>query len=573
MKAWESSAAIELRMIPLSRTASAALFVAVFFFMSLRIASHKSTSIRTQQQIALLNRASGTLESLNTSGIIGSNEPPPLPREICVGWCPPKISALDRVVRSIDCSTHTIQEHVRAAMQMENCPSAVQSDQNAREVESKLFKLAENDAFVFFRGAAGFFDIDLMCMDPDFQGKKRSMPRVVSNGDAHPANFGTQVMVNGKLMWGVNDFDQSFATPFSWDLKRGATGTEVACRARGWNDVVCKASASAFIGAYLDIAAKPNVSTIVVSNQDRFLEGSRATESDDILVQLFKRARKSETDEEILRWLRDDLNVDTEKDRFFQTSVTTPLPDEVVPEFQAAIEAYLFHGVPAVVMYPWGEFWKVLAVAKRSGSGTGSIGLNRFYVLLRGKKSTYGGRIVLEMKQEVHSLLEMFFRYKYTESEQGKRAVDAVRGAYPYTNPFYGWTTLRGRPYIVREKSKHEKSVKFEELSAEEYLDYSVLCGRALAMYHFKMQCPDHDCALDANANVDRETWSSVSDYINGYGRQDFQTMITNFAFKETERQIQAWDWLRTIVRQTKARNESPLWLLNLQLPGVDTYC
>jgi len=495
---------------------------------------------------------------------------PPLPQKICAGWCPPRISALDRVVRNIDCTSHNIQEHLRAALQMENCASAIQSEQNAREVETKLLKLAENDAFTFFRGAAGFFNVDLMCMDPNFVGKKREMPRVVSNGDAHPENFGTQVMVNGKLMWGVNDFDQSFPTPFSWDLKRGATGMQVACRARGWNDVVCKASVNAFVGAYMDIAARHNISNIYVSNQDRYVEGSRASDAAPLLVNVFKRARKAETDEEVLRWLRDDLNVDTERDRFFETAVTTPLPDEVVPEFQAAIEAYLFHGVPAVVMYPFGEFWKVLAVAKRKGSGTGSIGLNRFYVLLRGKKSTYGGRIVVEMKQEVHSLLESFFRFKITLSEQGKRAVDAERGAYPYTNPFYGWTIYKDHAYVIREKSKHEKSIRLSDLTAEEYLDFSVLCGRALAMYHFKMRCDDHYCNLDDVAAVDRETWSSVAEYIQDYGPEAFRSMVTSFAFRETERQIEAWDWLRTTVRQTKARGESPLWLLNFQLPGND---
>lgn len=302
-------------------------------------------------------------------------------------------------------------------------------------------------------------------------------------------------------------------------------------------------------------------------------KGSRASNSDPILEALFKRARRSETDAEILKWLHDELNVDTDKDRFFQTDVTTPLPDDQIPEFQAAIEAYLFHGVPALMMYPWGEFWKVLAAAKRSGSGTGSIGLNRYYVLLRGKKSTYGGRIVLEMKQEIHSILEMFFRYQFTESEQGKRAVDAERGAYPYTNPFYGWTNFRNHAYIIREKSKHEKSVHLDELTAEMYLDYSALCGRALAMYHFKMQCADHNCLLDDDAAVDYETWQSVSDYIAEYGTENFQNMIINFAYRETERQIQGWDWFRTVIRQTMQRGESPLWLLNFQLPGVDSYC
>ena len=243
---------------------------AVAFLLLLFLIWHRSAPSEEKRTstIAYENRI-----HLASSFNVENDELPPLPAKICEGWCPPKLSALDRIVRNIDCNARSIQDHVRASMQLENCPSAVQSDENARMVEQKLYKLEENDAFVFFRGAAGYFDIDLMCMDPNFQGKKRTMPRVFSNGDAHPENFGTQVMVNGGLVWGVNDFDQSFATPFSWDLKRGATGTQVACRAQGWNDIVCRASVNAFVEAYIKLASAKNVSSIRISNQDRFVEG------------------------------------------------------------------------------------------------------------------------------------------------------------------------------------------------------------------------------------------------------------------------------------------------------------
>ena len=133
----------------------------------------------------------------------------------------------------------------------------------------------------------------------------------------------------------------------------------------------------------------------------------------------------------MLKWLQEGFSIDITKDKFIKSPNITPMPDNMVPEFQAAVDAYLYNGVAALMLYPPGDFWTVLAAASVVGSGTGSIGLNRYYVLLRGKKSTYGGRIILEMKQEIHSTMEIMFKYKYSESAQGKRAVDAERGAYP----------------------------------------------------------------------------------------------------------------------------------------------
>jgi uncharacterized protein (DUF2252 family) len=486
---------------------------------------------------------------------------------VCVGWCPPRIDLSERLIKEFgDCSVKSTIDRLRSALQLENCAAATQSKENADQVALKVEKLADSNVFVFFRGAAALFNVDMMCSDPLFLDKKKTMPRVISNGDAHPENFGSQVMVNGGLVWGVNDFDQSFRTPFSWDLKRGSTGTYVACIAYGWNEAVCKASIDAFVSSYLAVAtANATVMAARMTNEDRFLEGSRLTLQSPLINDVFRRARLAESDEEVLRWLRQGFSVDTDRDRFIPSAYILPLPDDVVPQFQRAVDRYLYNGVPAMVMYPYGDFWKVLAVARRIWAGTGSIGLDRFYLLLRGRKSTYGGRIILEMKQEVHSLLEVFFRYHYSAVESGKRAVDAERSAYPYANPFYGWTTMNGKAYIIREKSKHEKSVKLETLSPEQFLDYAVYTGKALAFYHFRVQCDDHICGLDDNVALDEEGWLAVRQYIEKVagGRDQFHMFIADFALKESLRQIEAWEALRKLVNQARLKKEPIINLLN----------
>jgi uncharacterized protein (DUF2252 family) len=491
-----------------------------------------------------------------------------LPCPVCLGYCLPRLNTRETSMRQFDCNERPPINRLRVGLQLDNCPPAVQSADNAQQVAVKLEKLADNDVFVFFRGTAALFLVDLMCSDPLFAQKKKSMPRVTSNGDAHPANFGTQVLVNGGLVWGVNDFDQSFDTPFAWDVKRGATGVSLACTSQGWNQMVCHAAVDAFISAYIRLA---NATNEPLTGQDRYLEGSRASMAAPVINDLFLRARKAESDPEVLKWLQEGFSVDTVKDRFVQSAFITPVPDSEVPDFQAALDAYLYNGVAALMIYPAGEFWHVLAAASVVGAGTGSIGLNRFYLLLRGKKSTYGGRIILEMKQEVHSIMESMFRYKNSESVQGKRAVDAERGAYPYANPFYGWTNFRGHAYIVREKSKHEESVQLDKLTAQRYMDYSHHSGRALAMYHFKIRCPDHFCRLDDPVAADYEVWNEVAEYIREFGPAAFLGLTTSWANGEAERQIAQWTMLRSFVYAMRSKGLSPLELLDSKTPPLQS--
>ena len=75
------------------------------------------------------------------------------------------------------------------------------------------------DAFMFFRATcfrfAGKFG--------DWFGELADAPRVPSVGDAHIENFGTWRDAEGRLVWGINDFDEAAILPWTCDLVRLAT--------------------------------------------------------------------------------------------------------------------------------------------------------------------------------------------------------------------------------------------------------------------------------------------------------------------------------------------------------------
>lgn len=57
-------------------------------------------------------------------------------------------------------------------------------------------------------------------------------PRVLAVGDLHVENFGTWRDIDGRLIWGVNDFDEAFPLPYTNDLVRLAVSAHLAAEAR-----------------------------------------------------------------------------------------------------------------------------------------------------------------------------------------------------------------------------------------------------------------------------------------------------------------------------------------------------
>src|SRR6476469_9327039 len=89
--------------------------------------------------------------------------------------------------------------------------------------------------FAFYRGAAAVMAADL-ATTPD------SGLRVQACGDAHLSNFGAFAAPDRRLLFDLNDFDESLPGPWEWDLKRLAASFAIAGREnayrRGQRDAV-----------------------------------------------------------------------------------------------------------------------------------------------------------------------------------------------------------------------------------------------------------------------------------------------------------------------------------------------
>ncbi len=100
---------------------------------------------------------------------------------------------------------------------------ATQCDVVAEDIKAK-HKLMKDSPFMFLR--ATYFrwakKIVKLCPEP------ADAPRVLSIGDLHLENFGTWRDADGRLVWGVNDFDEAAVMPYAFDLVRLATSIRLA---------------------------------------------------------------------------------------------------------------------------------------------------------------------------------------------------------------------------------------------------------------------------------------------------------------------------------------------------------
>jgi len=110
--------------------------------------------------------------------------------------------------------------------------------------------------FAFFRGAAAI-------MAADLSGTPCTGLGVQACGDAHLANFGAFATPERRIVFDINDFDETFPAPWEWDLKRLAASFVIASLNNGHKPAESRAAAAAVVGFYADklreLAAMPTL--------------------------------------------------------------------------------------------------------------------------------------------------------------------------------------------------------------------------------------------------------------------------------------------------------------------------
>ena len=343
--------------------------------------------------------------------------------------------------------------------------------------------------FTFFRGAAYLMAADL-ALAP------RTDLQVQLCGDAHLSNFGVFAAPDRRLVFSLNDFDETHPGPFEWDVKRLVASFEVAARDRGFdakrrrsvNRTVTRAYREAMHGfaemRTMDLwYARVDVDDVVArwaghltGKARKRLEGNLAkARSKDSLRALTKLTHI----------------VDGEPRIVSDPPLIVPIEDTVPPAEYANLDANLHNIIRSYRRTLSGDRRSLLerfqyAHAARKVVGVGSVGTRAWIVLMLGRDGE--DPLLLQAKEAEASVLEPFLGTS-AFANHGQRVVEGQRLTQAASDIMLGWIRVDGvdgrkRDFYLRQLWDAKGSAIVEAMNPKVMTIYAQLCGWTLARAH-----------------------------------------------------------------------------------------
>ncbi len=344
--------------------------------------------------------------------------------------------------------------------------------------------------FSFYRGAAAV-------MAADLAPTARTGIHVQLCGDAHLANFGAFGSPERKLLFDINDFDETLPGPWEWDVKRLAASLEVAGRELGFASADRRAAVLACVEAYrTQMRASAEMSTLDAwydhLDVDRLMEWVQTEVSEGRLGK--KEAREAAEDVAKAR-RRDHQRVldkrTTEVDGNLRIEAAPPLivPLEDLDESDGWNEETMrqvfasYRETLARHHHPIEEFEYVHAA--RKVVGVGSVGTDALVALLVGRDDR--DVLFLQAKEAQPSVLEPYVGASELDNH-GRRVVVGQRLMQAASDIFLGWIRVERpdgpRDYYVRQLHDWKGGAEVETFRPEGATLYGRICGVTLARAH-----------------------------------------------------------------------------------------
>ncbi|MBJ8348520.1 DUF2252 domain-containing protein [Antrihabitans sp. YC2-6] len=337
--------------------------------------------------------------------------------------------------------------------------------------------------FAFFRGAAGLMAADLA--DSPNSGLTAQLC-----GDAHAANFGLYGSPQGQIIMDINDFDETLPGPWEWDLKRLAASLVLAGREGGVGVKGCLDAAEDSVKSYRrtirDLAEAPFLRSWTALPDSSVVSQAKADDLVDDFAQAAEKARLNTSDKVVAKWTAhlDDHETGIKRHRFVEDPpILTRIDAAEAEAVTDGLEAYV--GTLRSSRRNLIARFAVSDVAFRI-VGTGSVGLRSYVALLHGNKDE---SLVLQLKQARPSALAPYLGHTPTNHE-GKRIVLGARLVQSGPDILLGWTTIDGRPYMVRQFRNMKGDIDPTLLRRDHLDDYGRLAGALLARAHTRSLDP-----------------------------------------------------------------------------------
>jgi uncharacterized protein (DUF2252 family) len=338
--------------------------------------------------------------------------------------------------------------------------------------------------FTFYRGAALPMAADLATVpSPGF--------RVQLCGDAHLSNFGAFGSPERRLVFDVNDFDETLPGPFEWDVKRLVASLVVAGRDNGFAgaDVrrVALAAAARYRKAMREFAG---TATLAVWYSRLDVEDAIAQFKSRLGKSTIKKSRvvaaKVRTRDSTQAVAKLTRVVDGRREIIADPPLIVPIEEFTgAPDYatlRTLISTYA-QTLPPDRQHLLGRF-RLTRVARKV-VGVGSVGTQAWIVLMEAEDGL--DPLLLQAKQAQRSVLAAYAGESQYDN-QGERVVWGQRMMQAASDIFLGWqriTEPSGQiDYYVRQLRDWKYSAPIEQMDPAMMSDYGELCGWTLARAH-----------------------------------------------------------------------------------------
>jgi len=337
--------------------------------------------------------------------------------------------------------------------------------------------------FTFYRGSAGV-------MASDLAGTPATGIRVQACGDCHLMNFGGFATPERRLIFDINDLDETLPAPWEWDVKRLVASFVLAARSNGLSDKEGRDAAIAAAESYrkqmrtfaemdvLDIwyarlddsdmlAMLPKDRRAIVEKRiaDATARGSHELVYPKLVDETGKKPRITDSPPTI-------FHAEGSRAAGFQHMLKSVLASyrETLPEDRRILL----------------DRYRVLDAAVKV-VGIGSVGTLCMVVLMM---SIADRPFFLQVKEANASVLEAYAG-KSAYPHHGQRVVMGQRLMQPASDLFLGWVTgPAGRQFYVRQLRDVKLAPLVETFDAEMLSIYAKACGWVLARAHAKAGDP-----------------------------------------------------------------------------------
>jgi uncharacterized protein (DUF2252 family) len=356
--------------------------------------------------------------------------------------------------------------------------------------------------FGFFRGAVPI-------MAADLAAHPNTGIHTQICGDAHVRNLGAYAALDGRLVFDINDFDETIRAPFEWDVKRLATSLIVAARESGIRRRARHAAVATFIARYRK--AMQEFASMPVIELARF-QVHRLSEVAAVTGVL--QAAERATPQRSLEALTEPGVSETVSGtrhahpappvpRRFKSN--PPLLQRVTgAEAQLVLDSLIPYARTLqperrhflAQYHPIDVAFKVV--------GTGSVGLRDYCIYFEGNANAappdlkaaadihpVSDPLFLQIKEEPASAYAGYLPENASgRAHNGHRVSDGQRAMQLTSDPFLGYTAIDGRDYLVRQLNDHKASLDLTTLNAASLCAYADLCGELLARGHARAGDP-----------------------------------------------------------------------------------